>query len=211
MHGAHPQKPQSTSLTHSLIHFPQERRRGESFAAFSVSRETNRQTQGRAEKLASSSGEGGLSMVSRRGQALFHAHGLGQAVRVSRETNRKTHGRTRKLASPFGGGGLSMASRRGQKSPHTGYTGPFVEKGKSFFTFPGQHFPFGPLCGTMSREHNACATHSAGGLLLPAVSGQARANDRQRQNATWTGRMRLWVKSLPSPTRRAVWARPPRR
>ena len=36
MHGAHPQKPQSTSLTHSLIHFPQERRRGDSFAAFSM-------------------------------------------------------------------------------------------------------------------------------------------------------------------------------
>ena len=115
-----------------------------------------------------------------RASALFPAHSLRQAMRDSRETNRPPHGRMEKLASPFGGGGLQQASRRGQKSPHTGYTGPFVEKGKSFFAFPGQHFPFGPLCGTMSRGHNARATHSAGGLLLPAVSGQARADDRQR-------------------------------
>ena len=57
-------------------------------------------------------------MASRRGQALFHAHGLGQAVRVSREINQQTRGRTRKLASPFGGGGLQQASRRGQALFH---------------------------------------------------------------------------------------------
>lgn len=58
-------------------------------------------------------------MASRRGQALFHAHGLGQAVRVSRETNQQTRGRMEKLASPLGEGGLLMASRREQKSSHT--------------------------------------------------------------------------------------------
>ena len=36
MYGADSQTTQSTSLTHSLIHFPQERRRGDSFAAFSM-------------------------------------------------------------------------------------------------------------------------------------------------------------------------------
>ena len=184
MHGAHPQKPQSTSLTHSLIHFPQERRRGESFAAFSVSRETNQQTHGRARKLASSSGEGGLPMASRRGQALFPAHGLGQAVRVSRETNQQTPRQGAETRLPLWGRWLAHGKpERAEIFPH-GYTGPFVKKGKSFFAFPGQHFPFGPLCGTMSRGHNARATHSAGGLLLPAVSGQARADDRHRQNAT---------------------------
>ena len=66
-------------------------------------------------------------MASRRGQALFPAHGLGQAVRVSRETNRKTHGKARKLASPFGGGDLPMASQRGQALFHAhslGQSGP---------------------------------------------------------------------------------------
>ena len=41
-------------------------------------------------------------MASRRGQALFHAHGLGQAVRVSRETNQQTRGRAENSPPPLG-------------------------------------------------------------------------------------------------------------
>lgn len=36
MYGAYPEINKSTSLTHSLIHFPQEKRSGESPAAFPI-------------------------------------------------------------------------------------------------------------------------------------------------------------------------------
>ena len=162
MHGAHPQKPQSTSLTHSLIHFPQERRRGESFAAFSVSRETDRQAQGRARKLASPLGEMACDKQAGEGKRSFSRPQLkaSQVVFHVKQTGKPTRqdGKTR---LPLWGRWLAgNKPERAEILPH-GIVQAICRKRQIFFRFPRAALPFRPALWynvqrTQRARHSLC-------------------------------------------------------